>query len=94
MDPRPATRWREPGRHGVDAGELDSGVLNAFLADHVDWYGQLPSAGVMPLLDHLRSAGLAAAEPVRRCSLFDEFLGEYPIKALSQPIRRAEHNPR
>jgi hypothetical protein len=41
-------------RHGVDAGELDSGVLDVFLADHVDRYGHLPSAGVMPLLDHLR----------------------------------------
>jgi hypothetical protein len=64
-------------RRDVDAGELDSDVLNAFLADHVDRYGQLPSAAVMPLLDYLRSAGVAAAEPNRRCSLLDEFLGEY-----------------
>jgi hypothetical protein len=31
-------------RHDVDAGEVDRDVLNAFLADHVDRYGQLPSA--------------------------------------------------
>jgi integrase/recombinase XerD len=62
-------------RHDIDAGELDSGVLNAFLGDHVDGY--LPSAGVMPLLDYLRSAGVAAAEPTRRCSPLDEFVGEY-----------------
>jgi site-specific recombinase XerD len=68
-------RWMD--RHGVHAGELDSDVLNAFLADHVDRYGQLPSAAVMPLLDYLRSAGVVAAEPPRRCSSLDEFLGEY-----------------
>jgi hypothetical protein len=68
-------RWMD--RHDVDAAELDSDVLNAFLADHVDRYGQLPSAGVMPLLVYLRSAGVAAAGPMRRCSLLDEFLGEY-----------------
>jgi integrase/recombinase XerD len=31
----------------------------------------------MPLLDYLRSAGVAASEPVRRCSPLDEFVGEY-----------------
>jgi hypothetical protein len=55
-------------RHDLDAGKLDSDMLNAFLADHGDRYRQLPSAGVMPLLDYLRSAGVAAAEPTRRCS--------------------------
>ena len=59
-------RWMD--RHDVDVGELDSDVLNSFLADHVDRYGQLPSAGVMPLLEYLRSAGVAAAEPILRCS--------------------------
>ena len=68
-------RWMD--RHDVEAGELNSDVLNAFIADHVDRYGQLPSAGVMPLLDYLRSAGAAAAEPMRRCSSRHEFLGEY-----------------
>jgi hypothetical protein len=68
-------RWMD--RHDIDAGGLDSDVLNAFLADHVGRYGQLPSAGLMPLLDYLRSAGVAAAEPIRRRSPLDEFLGEY-----------------
>jgi hypothetical protein len=68
-------RWMD--RNDVDARELDRDVLNAFLADHVDRYGQLPSAGVMPLLDYLRSAGVAAGELMRRCSSLDELVGEY-----------------
>ena len=31
----------------------------------------------MPLLGYSRSVGLAAAEPIRRCSSLDGFLGEY-----------------
>lgn len=70
-------RWMD--RRGVDAGELDSGLLHAFLADHVERYGQRPSAGVMPLLDYLRSAGVAAPEPKRRRSPLDAFLDEYRV---------------
>ena len=40
-------RWME--RHDIDAEQLNADALNAFLADHVDRHGQLPSAGVMPL---------------------------------------------
>jgi integrase/recombinase XerD len=49
----------------------------AFRADHVDRYGHLPSAGVMPLLDYLRSEGVVAPEPTRRRSPLEGFLGEY-----------------
>jgi hypothetical protein len=68
-------RWMD--RHDIDAEQLNGDVLNAFLADHVDRYGQLPSAGVMPLLNYLRSAGMVAPEPTRRRSPLHEFLGEY-----------------
>ncbi len=69
-------RWMD--RHDVDAGELASDVLDVFLADHVDRHGHLPSAGMMPLLDYLRSGGVVAAEPVRRCSLLSSRNGSRP----------------
>jgi hypothetical protein len=68
-------RWMDS--RDIDDERLNGEVLKVFLADHVDRYGHLPSAGVMPLLDYLRSVGVAAAEPMRRCSSLDEFLGEY-----------------
>jgi hypothetical protein len=36
-------------RHGVGVAQLNNEVLKAFLADHVDEHGRLPTAGVMPL---------------------------------------------
>jgi site-specific recombinase XerD len=68
-------RWMD--REGLDADQLNGGVIEAFLAAHVKEHGHLPSAGVMPLLDYLRSAGVVAPEPTRRRSPFDGFLGEY-----------------
>ena len=68
-------RWMDC--RDVDAEQLNGGVLNAFLADHVDRYGHLPSAGVMPLLDYLRGEGVAAPEPARRLAPLDRFLDEY-----------------
>ena len=52
-------RWMDS--RDIDAEQLNGEVLKAFLADHVDRHGQLPSAGVMPLLDYLRSVGVAGA---------------------------------
>jgi|SRR5450755_2609643 len=50
----------------IDAKHLNDEVIRAFLADHVDRHGQLPSAGVMPVLDYLRSVGVADPDPKRR----------------------------
>jgi hypothetical protein len=68
-------RWMDS--RDIDADNLSSEVIKAFLADHVDRYGHRPSAGVMPLLDYLRSAGVAGPEPTRWRSPLDEFLSEY-----------------
>jgi hypothetical protein len=68
-------RWMDG--HDIAAERLSGEVLDAFLADHVDRYGHRPSAGVMPLLDYLRSAGVVAPEPMRRLGPFDRLLGEY-----------------
>jgi hypothetical protein len=43
-------RWMH--RHDVDVAQLNNDVLKAFLADHVDEHGHLPTAGVMPLLEY------------------------------------------
>jgi hypothetical protein len=64
-------------RHDIDAEQLNADALNAFLAEHVDRHGQLPSAGVMPLLGYLRAAGVAGQETARERSPLDGFLGEY-----------------
>lgn len=64
-------------RHDIDAEQLNDGAFGAFLADHVDRRGQLPWAGVMPLLGYLRSAGVAAPETAIGRSPLDGFLGEY-----------------
>lgn len=68
-------RWMD--RHDIDAEQLNDRVLSAFLADHVDRHGHLPSAGVMPLLGYLRAAGVAGPETARERSPLDGFLGEY-----------------
>jgi site-specific recombinase XerD len=68
-------RWLDG--HDVDVGQLDDEVVRAFLADYVRQYGHLPTAGVMPLLDYLRTEGLVAPERVRPPSPLDRFVGEY-----------------
>ena len=68
-------RWMD--RHDIEAEQLNDGAFSAFLADHVDRHGQLPWAGVMPLLDYLRSAGVAGPETAIERSPLDGFLGEY-----------------
>ena len=59
------------------SSSLDDDVLKAFLADHVDQFGRLPSAGVMPLLDYLRNEGVIAPGSARRRAPLDRFLDEY-----------------
>jgi hypothetical protein len=68
-------RWMDS--RNIDAEQLNGDVLTAFLADHVDRYGHLPSAGVMPVLDYLRSVGVAAPKPTGQASALDAFLDEY-----------------
>jgi hypothetical protein len=65
-------RWTH--RHDVDVAHLNNDVLKAFLADHVDEHGHLPTAGVMPLLEYLRSEGVVPPEPARWRSPLDGFL--------------------
>jgi hypothetical protein len=43
-------RWMD--RHHVEVERLSVREVKRFLADHVDRYGRLPSAGVMPMLDY------------------------------------------
>jgi len=68
-------RWMD--RDDVDVGQLDDDVLKAFLADHVDQFGRLPSAGVIPLLDYLPDECVVPPAPARRRSPFDRFLDAY-----------------
>ena len=68
-------RWMD--RHDVDAAQLNNDVLKAFLADHVDEHGHLPTAGVMPLLKYLRSEGVVPPEPASWRSPLDGLLDEY-----------------
>jgi hypothetical protein len=68
-------RWMDS--RGIDAEQLNGEVSKAFLADHVDRYAHLPSTGVTPVLDHLRSVGVAGPEPTRQSSPLDAFLDEY-----------------
>jgi site-specific recombinase XerD len=68
-------RWMDS--RDIDAEQLDGEVLKAFLADHVHRHGQLPSAGVMPVLDYLRNLGVAGPEPTRPRSPLHEFVDEY-----------------
>ena len=68
-------RWMDS--RDIDAEQLDGEVVRAFIADHVHQHGQLPSAGVVPVLDYLRNLGVAGPEPTRRRSPLDEFVDEY-----------------
>ena len=68
-------RWMD--RDDVDVAQLSSGVLKAFLADHVDEHGHLPTAGVVPLLEYLRSEGVVPPEPARWRTPLDGLLVEY-----------------
>jgi site-specific recombinase XerD len=68
-------RWMD--RHDIEVGQLDGGAVKAFLVDHVDRHGHLPSAGAMPLLDYLRSEGAVGPEPAQRLSALDRLVGEY-----------------
>ena len=68
-------RWMD--RQDVVVEQFNNDALKAFLADHADEYGHLPSAGVMPLLDYLRDEGVLAPEPARRPSPLDRFIDRY-----------------
>ena len=68
-------RWMD--RHDVDVAQLTNDVLKAFLADHVDEHGHWPTAGVMPLLEYLRTEGVVPPEPSRRRSPLDGFLDDF-----------------
>jgi hypothetical protein len=68
-------RWMDREELAID--DLGGEVLKAFLAAYVRDHGHLPSAGVMPLLEYLRSAGIVEPEPVRRLGPLDRLVGEY-----------------
>ena len=59
------------------AADGRTGGLKAFLTDHVDNSGHLPSAGVMPLLQYLRDEGVIAPGRTARHAPLDRFLDEY-----------------
>jgi hypothetical protein len=52
-------------------------VLDAVMRHTGDKTFAVPSAGVMPLLDHLRDEGVIPPEPARRLAPLDRFLDEY-----------------
>jgi site-specific recombinase XerD len=64
-------------RHDTPVGELNGDVVHAFLEDHVNQYGHLPTASVMPLLDYLRAEDVIPSEPARRRSPLHGFVDEY-----------------
>jgi len=70
-------RWMDREELAVD--QLNEDRLNAFLSDHVAEHGQLPSAGVMPLLEYLRRENVASPEPTRRLAPLDRLLGDYRV---------------
>jgi integrase/recombinase XerD len=51
--------------------------VEAFLAAHRAEHGHVPTAGVMPLLEYLRSEGVVAPESPGRCTSLDRLLAEY-----------------
>jgi site-specific recombinase XerD len=68
-------RWMD--RQGLDVDQLDRGAIEAFLAARVRAHGHVPTAGVMPLLDYLRSEGVIAPEPPGRPAPLDRLLADY-----------------
>lgn len=68
-------RWMD--RHEIDVEQLDGATVKTFLADHVDQHGRLPQAGVMPLLDYLRSERVVGPEPIGSLSALDRLVAEY-----------------
>ena len=50
-------------REELDDDHLDASAVKGFLASHVEDQGHLPTAGVLPLLDYLRTEGVLAPEP-------------------------------
>jgi hypothetical protein len=70
-------RWME--REGVDVDQLDDRAVNAFLTDHVKDRGQLPTAGVLPLLDYPRAEGAVAPESAALRSALDRLIADYQV---------------
>jgi site-specific recombinase XerD len=68
-------RWMD--REALDVNQLSGEVVKRFLVAHVREDGQLPSAGLLPLMEYLRSEGVVAPEPVRQRTALDHLLAEY-----------------
>lgn len=75
-------RWME--RQDVDVDQLDDGVVEAFLADHVKDRGRLPTASVLPLLDYLRTERFAAPEPAEPRTPLDRLIADYRAWLLGE----------
>jgi integrase/recombinase XerD len=68
-------RWMALNDLGVD--QLDNAAVTAFLADHRDTFGRLPTASVLPLLAHLREEGVVGEEVAGPVTPLDGLLDEY-----------------
>ncbi len=68
-------RWMD--RHDTPVDELNGDAVQAFLEDHVNQYGHLPTASVMPLLDRLQAEGVISYEPMKLSSPLHGFVDEY-----------------
>jgi hypothetical protein len=53
-------RWMT--RNDLRVDQLDNTTVVAFLADHRDTFGRLPTASVLPLLVYLREEGVVGEE--------------------------------
>jgi integrase len=68
-------RWM--AREDVAVDRLDGAAVNAFLAAHVKDRGRLPTASVVPLLDHLPGEGVAAPGPAGPLTPLDRLIADY-----------------
>jgi site-specific recombinase XerD len=68
-------RWM--AREKVTVDRLGDGVVDAFLADHVNERGRLPSASVLPLLGYLRAQGIVPPQLAAPMTPLDRLLAEY-----------------
>lgn len=75
-------RWME--REELDVNQLNGDAVTAFLAAHVKDRGRLPTAGVLPLVDYLRAAGVLGPEPAQPQSALDRLIADYRAWLLGE----------
>jgi site-specific recombinase XerD len=74
-------RWMT--RNDLRVDQLDNTTVVAFLADHRDTFGRLPTASVLPLLVYLREEGVVGEEVTGPVTPLDGLLVEYRESLLN-----------